>query len=178
MSRLGLPASNARASTSRRARPRRIGDMLGPCPRCMARASFFCGRNHEAASDRSISTPVGNCEIVDKLWAGVSGRVPATRSQARRTRAVFGLVGIACLATRGAWAQSADPLVGCALFQGQPAVDACDEAMRSPRRRDPGRLAVQLRDRVATTRLTVPHRPCDSRRLPTLSMVPEVFGHS
>jgi tetratricopeptide (TPR) repeat protein len=42
-----------------------------------------------------------------------------------------GLVGIACLATRGAGAQSAEPILGCALLQGQPAVDACDEAMRS-----------------------------------------------
>ena len=53
-----------------------------------------------------------------------------------------GLVGIACLATRGAWAQSADPILGCALLQGHPAVDACDEAMRS-------RLPVEIRAEAA-----------------------------
>lgn len=44
-----------------------------------------------------------------------------------------GLVGIASLTTRRAWAQSADPMIGCALLHGQPAVDACDEAMRARR---------------------------------------------
>jgi len=54
-----------------------------------------------------------------------------------------GLVGLACLATRGAWAPSAaDPMLGCALLQGQPAVDACDEAMRS-------RLPVEIRAEAA-----------------------------
>ena len=42
-----------------------------------------------------------------------------------------GLVGIAGLATLGARAQSEDLILECALLQGQPAVDACDEAMRS-----------------------------------------------
>jgi tetratricopeptide (TPR) repeat protein len=49
------------------------------------------------------------------------------------------------MATRVAWAQSAppaDPMLRCALLRGQPAVDACDEAMRS-------RLPVELRAEAA-----------------------------
>src|SRR5438034_8497044 len=53
-----------------------------------------------------------------------------------------GLVGIAGLANRGARAQSADSILECALLQGQPAVDACDEAMRS-------RLPVEIRAEAA-----------------------------
>jgi tetratricopeptide (TPR) repeat protein len=52
------------------------------------------------------------------------------------------VVGIACLTTRGAWAQSPEPILGCALLRGQPAVDACDEAMRS-------RLPVEIRAEAA-----------------------------
>jgi tetratricopeptide (TPR) repeat protein len=53
-----------------------------------------------------------------------------------------GLVVIAGSAARGASAQSADPFLECAILRGQPAVDACDEVMRS-------RLAVELRAEAA-----------------------------
>lgn len=46
------------------------------------------------------------------------------------------------LAAPGAWAQSADPLLECALLRGQRAVDACDEAMRA-------RLPVEIRAEAA-----------------------------
>src|SRR5438034_7142819 len=44
---------------------------------------------------------------------------------------LVGIAGLAGLANRGARAQSADSILECALLQGQPAVDACDKAMRS-----------------------------------------------
>jgi len=53
-----------------------------------------------------------------------------------------GLVDVGGLATRGAWAQPVDSILGCALLHGQPSIDACDEAMRS-------RLPVEIRAEAA-----------------------------
>jgi hypothetical protein len=43
-------------------------------------------------------------------------------------------IGLAAVATRGAWAEPAvDAAIRCSILHGRPALDACDDVMRSRR---------------------------------------------